>query len=323
MKKLILTTSALTLMGTAAMADITLGGEAKVKYSNWGTAAGTAASFSFDTKLTATLEQTAGDLTYGAKVSIDADAGTVSDGVIYVSGGFGKVSFGIDEFSELNAADVPASTDINGVADKSNYGDVKYEGTFGAVSATLVADAGLGTTPGTGVAATEATWDLGLKYKGGNFNASLDTDSTNAWKLGADATFGNYTVGASVDDANTVDVFVKTSFSGINAKLSANDVTGSAVYGIALDGKSGMIGWELSADSANAVAAKVTYDADPWSVSLAYDNDDAGTTGVADRGDAADVILTVGYKVNDNLKFEMKANDVSEYEISMTAGFTF
>ena len=318
MKKLILTTSALTLMGTAAMADITLGGEASVKYSNWGTAAGTAASFSFDTKLTATLEQTAGDLTYGAKVTVDADAGTVSDGVIYVSGGFGKVSFGIDEFDETSE-DIDGALDINGATAKEKLGDVKYEGTFGAVSATLVADAGLGNMP----TPTGPAWDLGLKYKGGSFNASLDTDSTNAWKLAADTTFGNYTVGASVNDSNAIGLWVKTSFGGVNAKLTADDVTGSAVYGLALDGKAGMLGWELSGDSSNAVAAKVSYDADPWSVSLAYDNDDAGTVGVKDRGDAADIILTVGYKVNDNLKFEMKANDVSEYEIKMTAGFTF
>ncbi len=326
MKKLILTTSALTFMGGAAFAGMNVTGEASVAYGNWGTAPGTAAAFSFNTKLTIAMEEMAGGLTYGAKVSIDADAGTVSDGVIYVSGGFGKVSFGIDQFDELKANDFPAATDaVNGVTKTSKYGDVKYEGTFGAVKMTLVADAGLGDTPRTpsGVAATEAVWDLGLKYDGGSWSLGVDADSTNAYKVSASVTAGNFTFGAAVDQASSVDLSVKTAFSGINAKLTADDVTGSPVYGLALDGKAGNVKWAVSGDSGGRTKASVDYSMDALSVGLAYDNKDAGTAGLKDRGDEADLQLTVGYKVSDNLKFKVKANDVSEYEVSMTAGFTF
>ena len=215
-----------------------------------------------------------------------------------------------------------ATADINGEFGGNDAGDIKYEGTFGAVSVTLVSEAGMGNAP------AGATWDLGLGYTGSSFNASLDTDSTGDWDLAADTTFGNFTVGAAVDEASVIDLWASTTFGAINAKITADDVTGTAVYGLELDGTSGAIGWELSGDTANAVAAKVSYTADPWTVSLAYDNDDAGTTaggglGVADRGDEADTILTIGYKASEHLDFEIKANDVSEYEISMTAGFTF
>lgn len=334
MKKLILMTSALTLIGGAAAAEIKVSAEASVSYGNWETGAAGTEAFDFDTGLTFALKETYGDLTWGAEVTVDGDAGTVDDGVVWVSGGFGKVSFGIDEFDELNADDTPAATDgINGVTEDSDYGDVKYEGTFGAVGVTVVADAGLGVTPGTGVAAASATWDLGLKYTGSSFNASLDADSNNNWDLAADASFGNFTVGAALDESDVVDLWVSTTFGAVNAKLTADDVTGTAVYGIELDGKSGMIAWELSADDTGDTAAKVTYDAAPWTVSLAYDNDDAGcvsgggacaaTTNGEDYGDEADVILTIGYAANDMLSFEAKANDQSEYELSMTAKFAF
>lgn len=349
MKKLILMTSALTLMTGAANAaahgggsDFSASAEASVSYGNWETGATSTTAFDFDTSITIGLEASGSHLTWGAEVGIDADAGTVSDGVVWVSGGFGKVSFGIDEFDELSGTltGTGAGTDgVNGVTEEDAYGDIKYEGTFGMVSATLVADAGMGTTPGggsattTGVAAASATWDLGLAYAGSSFNASLDTDSTGDWDLAADTTFGNFTVGAAVDEASSIDVWASTSFGAINAKLTAEDVTGTAVYELALDGSSGAISWELSGDSANAAAAKVTFDADPWTVSLAYDNDDAGcalgggacadTTDGEDYGDEADVILTIGYKASDALSFEILANDQSEYEVSMTAGFTF
>ncbi len=333
MKKLILMTSALTLMGGAAIADITVGGEAKVKYGNWGTAPGTAAAFSFNTKATLTMEQSSGDLSYGAKLTLE-NGKNAAQGVIWVSGGFGKVSFGIDEFDEIkgksDAANPNFGWDVNGAAKEKDFGDVKYEGTFGNTTATLVAAV-------KGMGKGDAAWDLGLKYAGGTWNASLDTDSSNAWKIKGDVAVGNFTIGASYDNASAYDVWAKTTFGAINAKLT---YASSGKITAAFDGDTGNVKWALEANNKSHVKASVDYTMDALSIGLAYDNKDSGDaagactyagndataacgTGIKDRGDDADIILKVGYKATDNLKFEVKANDASEYEISMTAGFTF
>ncbi len=320
MKKLILLTSALTLIGGAAVAEITFGGEASVSYGNWETAPGTAAAFDFDAELTGTMEEmTSGGLTYGAEFTLDLDAGTVENGVIYVSGGFGKVSFGIDEFGELNS-DVGTFDAVTGVEDDEDYGDVKYEGEFGGVSVTLVADAQMGLTPGDAtIPAADPDWDLALAYAGAGFTLGLDTDSTSDYDLSASVDVGNFTIGASVDEASVVDVYASTSFGAINAKLIVEDVSGTPVYGIELDGDSGDISWAVATNTDEETTASVGYAMGDLSIGLAYDNDVAPT---ADRGDEADLILTIGYGM-DMLDFELKFNDVEEYEISMTAGFEF
>ena len=340
MKKLILMTSALTFVGSAAMAEITLSGKATVAYGNWGTLPGSAAVFSFNTGATLAMQQTAGDLTYGAKVSIDADAGTISDGVIWISTNFGKFSFGVDAFDELESvragiANVPgpiaptADNDINGVAKKFKYGDVKYEGEFGAVSVTVVADAGMGRVPGgapvapapnNNIPATAPTWVAMLGYDADGWSFGIKTDSTGYSKVDAAFDAGNFNVSGNADTNNVWKVAVGTSFSGVNAKV-AYDNTGKT--SVDLDGKAGDVSWAVGGDSNGGVKASVDYSMDALSIGVKYDNADASADGNPDRGDAADLIVTIGYEVSENLSFEMKANNVNEYEVSMTGGFTF
>jgi len=340
MKKLILMTSALVLAGGAAVAqDITISAEATVSYGNWETAPGTDAAFDFGTELVFSLEaSTAGGTTYGGEMTIEDDNDNVR-GVIWVSTGLGKFSFGVDEFGELNADDIPAMyDDVNGDAEDSDYADVRYEGTFGDFSVAFEADGGAGITPGDGsIAAGSATWWAEAKYSGAGFSVGLETDSNQNYDLSASADVGGFTIGASVDEATVVDVYGKGAFGGVNVKVTADDVTGGAiVYGIELDGSAGDIEWAAAVNTDEDMSASVKYTMGDLSVGLAYDNDDAGSAvgpvdpaglvagglGVADRGDEADLILTIGYGM-DNLDFELKYNDVQEYEISMTAGFEF
>ena len=312
MKKLILMTSALTFMGGAAYAGMDVTGKASVAYGNWGTGAA-AAAFSFNTGIDIKLEESSGDLTYGAKVSIDADAGTVSDGVIWVSGGFGKASFGIDAFDQISE-DVDNATDINGATANEDLGDVKYEGTFGAVKATLVADAGLGNTP-----TTAPKWWLGVDYDGGTWGAGVETDSLGASKVKANAEIASMKVAVSADSAGAWDLSVSRDFGAVNAKVTYDS---AGKTGLALKGSAGNVSWKVAGDSAGGASASADYAMGDLSIGIAYDNADAGTAGVKDFGDAADLQLTVGYKM-DMLDFGFKVNDQSEYELKMTAGFTF
>ena len=72
MKKLILMTSALTLIGGAAIAqDISVGGTASLTYGNWGTGDGGMAGFDFETEVVLGLEGSSGDFTYGAELTLE------------------------------------------------------------------------------------------------------------------------------------------------------------------------------------------------------------------------------------------------------------
>ncbi len=302
MKKLILMTSALTFVGSAAMAEITLSGEATVSYGNWGGAPGGTAVFEYNTGVTIAMEQTAGDLTYGAKVSIDADVdGTavdaITDGVIWISSNFGKFSFGQDAFDELSNA--------------NDYGDIKYEGEFGAVSITVVAEAGLGNAPG----GSDPDWWADLGYSADGWSFGIETDSTGYSKVRGAFDAGSFNVSANVDTANAWEVAVGTSFGDVNAKVTFDSTNTTSV---SLDGKAGDVAWSVGGDSTGNVNASVDYSMDALSIGVTYDSANAGGT-----GDDAEVVVTVGYDVSDNLSFEMKANDASEYAVSMTAGFTF
>ena len=342
MKKLILMTSALALMGGTAFAqDISVSAEASVSYGNWETAPGTDASFSFGTELTFGLEATAGDYTYGAELTLEVGE-DLAQGVIWVSGGFGKVSFGEDEFDELNAdlfPDGPPNTkdiydDVSGDLGDEDYGDVKYEGTFGDFGITLVADAKAGVTPGDGtIAAGEPTWWAEATYSPDGFSLGLETDSSSDYEFSASVDVGTFTIGGSVDESSEWDVFASTSMSGINIKVTADD---GAVYGVELDGEAGDISWAVATNTDSETSASVEYSSGDLSIGLAYDNDDAGDAvgpvdplglvagglGVEDRGDEADIILTLGWAV-DNLSFEVLVNGEGESEVSMTAKFDF
>ena len=180
MKKLILMTSALTLIGGAAIAqDISVGGTASLTYGNWGTGDGGMAGFDFETEVVLGLEGSSGDFTYGAELTLEngANGASVAQGVIWIATGFGKFSFGEDAFDELSATkDVDVEPDINGVKADINgvqeedieYGDFKYEGTFGDIDVTLVADTENGATPGDdSIPGDSADWWAMLGYSGG------------------------------------------------------------------------------------------------------------------------------------------------------------
>ena len=92
----------------------------------------------------------------------------------------------------------------------SDYGDFKYEGTFGDIDVTLVADTENGTTPGTKplpdaepkpgeIPYDSADWWAMLGYSGDGFTLGLETDSTDFYKVSFSFDTGDFTIGGSVD----------------------------------------------------------------------------------------------------------------------------
>ena len=324
MKKLILMTSALTLIGGAAAAEITIGANASLSYGNWNTGGGDA-DFDWATELTADFEESAGGVTYGASLSfeVDADGGTDDDlsgddGIIYISTDYGKLSFGVNEFDELEA-ETDTAPDTSDPVEDDALGDIKFEYAMGDFSATVVADIdGVGdpaTTP-----ADAAEWIVILGYTTGPLTIGLETDSLEFTELALDYDAGSFGVGATVDTDDGWEVRASTTFGGVNAALAFDD---GDVATLNLDGTSGDVAWALEVDTDENIEASITYSMDPITVGLAYNDEVTDAPDGLEDGDEADLILTVDYAVTDLLSVNAKLNDADEYEIGVSMGFVF
>ena len=274
MKKLILMTSALTLIGGAAIAqDISVGATASLTYGNWGTGGGGTAEFDFGTEVVLGLEGSSGDFTYGAELTLE-NGESVAQGVIWIAAGFGKFSFGEDAFDELSA-DVTIEPDVNGVIEEGkDYGDFKYEGTFGDIDVTLVADTENGATPGDeAIPVGSADWWAMLGYSGDGFKLGLETDSTDFYEVSFSFDTGDFTIGGSVDDSDFWEAYVSATMGIADVTLTTDS---AEVHSIAVSGAMGDVSWSAEADTGEARAASINWSMGAVSVGLAWDNGDAG-----------------------------------------------
>lgn len=294
MKKLILMTSALTLVAGAASASITLSASASLTYGNWDGAA--VAAFAQSTALTGAFEDsTASGVSYGAKLTIE-DLNTVTQGILWVSASGLKFSFGTDAFGALE----------DGAGDDS--GDVELTYATGAITAALTAEANLGL-------ASVNAWNLAMGYAAGNWTLGLNTDASGLTAVSVATEFSGYKVGGTVDTNSAWDVWASKAFGSINAKGTYDSL---GVAGIALDGAVGDMTWALGYDTTTTTTAALGYAMGAVSLGMAYDSSNAG--GV---GDDALVVVTMGYAAGDNLDFGLKVNDQAEYELSIKASFDF
>jgi hypothetical protein len=290
MKKLILMTSALTLVGGTAFAgahgggEVSISAEAGVAYGNWD---GAALGMSYTASVTATLEGSAGDVSYGGSLTIE-DADNVEVGEIWISTSVGKFSFDMDTYN----ADIA----------ESELGDIAYNGSFGDITLDVVVDAD-----------TQA-WLVGASTALGGVNASVKFDSTNAWVVEADTTVGGVTVGASFDDTNAWEVTAETNVGGLDVNASYDS---ASAWSVGAGGTAGAVTWEAGYNSASEISVSASMDFGDTSVSVAFDQGNAG--GV---GDDAEVVAKVEHTVG-GLVLHAMVNDQSEYEVGATASFAF
>jgi hypothetical protein len=300
MKKLILMTSALTLVGGTAFAgahgggEVSISAEASVAFGNWDDAAGpnATAAMSYGTSVTATLEGSAGDVSYGGSLTIE-DADNVELGEIWISTSVGKFMFDQDTYN----ADIA----------ESEGGDIAYNGSFGDITLDVVVDAD-----------TQA-WLVGASTALSGINAGVKFDSTNAWEVSADTTVGAVTVGATFDDTNAWEVTASTSVSGLDISASFDD---TSAWDVTVGGTAGAVAWEATVDSNSEYAASATATFGDTAVEVAYDSDanydDAGSYDSDDAVFQASVTHTVG-----GLVLHAMVNDNQDYEVGATASFSF
>ena len=258
MKNLLIATTALVATAGFAAADVSLSGAANFGVLDNGT---DAASMYNNASITAAMSgETDGGLTFGASLTVrngddvDLDVGDLatnlaahaalsatSFGNIYVSGGFGKLTFddgGIDN------------------AHNDDYAhDVMYTGTFGAVSVTVTADidgADQGTVAAPAVDGND--YSIKLAYSANGLSVTAATD---------DGGETDTTIAYVVNDMITASVNFDS-----NGQTSGSETTVKVAY--ANDGITASLA--MMDEDANAWALGLGYAANGMSVGVAIDD---------------------------------------------------
>ena len=243
MKKILLATTILGMTAGFASAEIAFTGAATAGFAKNATASVSAYS-SLKLSVAATGETDSG-LTFGASTSVSAgetydladdDGFAGEDGKfgtpsIFIAGSFGKVTF--------------ANNDFDFYDDATGKADVKYEGTFGAVSVGLISDVDNG------------GYSAKLGYSANGIALSADSDSTNRWNASAAYTMGAVTATLSSNEGNVTTLKVAYAANGISASVAADNAND----------------WDLALGyAANGMSIGVSTDEESkWTATAGYD----------------------------------------------------
>ncbi len=290
MKKLILMTSALTLVGGVAFAgshsgDFTVTGEAFATQGNWDDSS---VDLRFGFEVVFAAERTAGGLTTNAELTVDGDGN--SKGIISIAGGFGKFAFATDEWD----------------TDSDDDGDMQYTGSFGGADVSATVDS------------ADQSYLLTLGVMLGGADVGLEYDSTGAAEIAVDVASGGSlgAIGAGGSyqtSGSTWDVYVETDFSGMTARATYDS---ASVAGIKLSGSQGGTEWSASTDTTGATAADIATTFGDTKVSALWDSTIASGTGGGD----AQWWLRIEHAV-DMVTLHAQVNEAGESEVGATLGF--
>ncbi len=211
MKKILLATTILGMTAGFAAADVTTSASAAAGIAS--DAGGDYQSYSSIKIVVKGSAETDGGLTFSATTDLTAGrkfnvGGDLGDGfenksgafgmpTISIGGSFGTVSFSDDNFDFYD--------------DSHDEGDVKYEGTFGAITAGVISDVDTG------------DYSVKLGYSANNIALSLDTDSYDVYNVSAGYTFGSVTATLSTDESETMYAKVAYAANGISASVKVGD----------------------------------------------------------------------------------------------------
>ena len=149
MKKLLTATTALALVGGMATAEITISGDAKFAF-DYNSEPGEGMSkhqFKHEMGVDFTGSGTTdGGLTFGGSAGFDTGDADTNEGTVFISGAFGKLTFGANDSADLLAGGI-ADVGTNGigvddVAEElrgTTADQFRYDHTFGAVSIAISA----------------------------------------------------------------------------------------------------------------------------------------------------------------------------------------
>jgi outer membrane protein OmpU len=214
MKAALLATSALALLASAASAEITLSGSARMglTYFDDGTNSATAFSSRVRIGFTASGETDSG-LTFGASMRADQDGGNTdgtnnNDSTVYIAGAFGRLTMG-----DANGAVDTLVGQVSGVGYGPNdaWQELAVVGSHKTAVYYEYSDGALTFGLGSGqLIDGDRTYSLGAKYAANGYSVALgwETDSFVGVKqisISGSAVFGPATVKARISDSNVTD----------------------------------------------------------------------------------------------------------------------
>ncbi len=335
MKKLLLASTALIMMGGASYAqDISFSATVGAEFGNWdggdgttgdGTGLGGAANgWDWTSAMTATLEGSSGGMTYGGSVTVDADGSDTDFGEMWIAGGFGRLGFDENDYGEIGWDTLTGEVDTTDPcysaggtavcvgAGVTDAGDVKYTGSFGGVDVAAVLDTD-----------NSAYYFVSAAYSGSGFSVGLesvnDFDDSDLTTLNASFDAGNFTIGGEVATDDSYEVYVSTNFNGIGAKVAVDDAD---VVTVNLDGMAGALDWALEVDSDSEYNLALGTSFGDTSIDVMLDSNNNYFADNEYSSDDAQALVKISHSVG-NLEVYAMANDNDDSAIGFEAGFDF
>jgi hypothetical protein len=313
MKKVLLTTTALMMLGGVATAgSSSMSGSIALTYGAWGTGtvAGGTDGWTSEADLDVAATSDSGSISMSGTLEIDEGA-TAAGPVTISSGGFSMVYDANDIGALALAPTSGAGVQLDGEDD--NYGDFSLSYTAGALSATYVGD--------------QATDDssLAVSYAAGALTLSMtmldETDGANGTTgvekttMGATYTTGPYTIAVSADDqtAQEWDASVAMASGDTTVTIAADE---AEVMSVALAYAAGDITASASQEfnEGDATTFGLGYTAGAVTFGAAYDS---GNTGF---GSEAEMTVSATYTDGD-VVVAAQANSQDESEVTISFSF--
>ena len=313
MKKVLLTTTALMMLGGVATAgSSSMSGSIALTYGAWGTGTepGGNDGWTSEADLDVAATSDSGSISMSGTLEIDEGA-TAAGPVTISSGGFSLVYDANDIGALALAPTSGAGVQLDGEDD--NYGDFSLSYTAGALSATYVGD--------------QATDDssLAVSYAAGALTLSMtmldETDGANGTTgvekttMGATYTTGPYTIAVSADDqtAQEWDASVAMASGDTTVTIAADE---AEVMSVALAYAAGDITASASQEfnEGDATTFGLGYTAGAVTFGAAYDS---GNTGF---GSEAEMTVSATYTDGD-VVIAAQANSQDESEVTISFSF--
>ena len=313
MKKVLLTTTALMMLGGVATAgSSSMSGSIALTYGAWGTGtvAGGTDGWTSEADLDVAATSDSGSISMSGTLEIDEGA-TAAGPVTISSGGFSLV-YDANDIGALALAPT-SGTGVQIDGEDDNYGDFSLSYTAGALSATYVGD--------------QATDDssLAVSYAAGALTLSMtmldETDGANGTTgvekttMGATYTTGPYTIAVSADDqtAQEWDASVAMASGDTTVTIAADE---AEVMSVALAYAAGDITANASQEfnEGDATTFGLGYTAGAVTFGAAYDS---GNTGF---GSEAEMTVSATYTDGD-VVVAAQANSQDESEVTISFSF--
>jgi hypothetical protein len=309
MKKVLLTTTALMMLGGVATAgSSSMSGSIALTYGAWGTGTSTGGNdaWTSEADLDVAASSDSGSISMSGTLELDEDGNPATGPVTISTGGFSLVY-------DANAIGALALAPAGGDGEDDDYGDFSLSYSAGSLSATYVGD--------------QATDDssLAVSYTAGSLTLSMtmldETDgaggTTGVEKttMGATYTTGPYTIAVSADDQTDQDwdASVAMASGDTTITIAADE---AEVMSVAVAYAAGDITASASQEfnEGDATTFGLGYTAGAVTFGAAYDSGNSG------YGSEAEMVVSASYTDGD-VSVSAQANSQDESEVTVSFSF--